>query len=181
MVHWATSYAYGKAKELDILPLLRAYFGRDIQQYPNQYDDFDFYDEFTEYEVKSRTNAYAKYPTTMITKNKTEKTTSKKVILLFNFTDGLYYIKYEPTQFSKYETRKFSRAGEKWDEKLHIYIPIKDLKKIEEGEKCEEDLELPKSVGGISKVIEEVIEEPKTYTILHSPVQEQTIPIYKIK
>jgi len=134
-----SSYTYGKAKEGIILPLLRAYFGRDIQQYPNQYDDFDFYDDIYEYEVKSRTNTYSKYSTTMITRNKTEKNTSKKVILLFNFTDGLYYIKYEPKQFNEYETRKFSRLGEKWDEKLHIYIPIKDLKKVVEGEKCEEE------------------------------------------
>ena len=131
MVHWTTSYAYGKAKELDILPLIRAFFKRDIQQYPNQYDDFDFYDEETEYEVKSRTNTYSKYPTTMITQNKTQKITSKKVKLLFNFTDGLYYIEYDKEQFSKYQTKMFSRAGEKWDEKLHIYIPISDLKKVE--------------------------------------------------
>ena len=62
MVHWQQSYKFGKAKEQDILPLLRAYFKRDIHPYPNQYDDFDFYDEEYEYEVKSRTNIYSKYP-----------------------------------------------------------------------------------------------------------------------
>lgn len=131
MVHWEASYKYGKAKELDILPLLRAFFKRDIQQYPNQYDDFDFYDDLTEYEVKSRTNTYSKYPTTMITRNKTQKNTLKKVILLFNFTDALYYIEYNAEQFSKYQTKMFSRAREKWDEKEHIFIPIEDLKKVE--------------------------------------------------
>ncbi len=122
MVHWKQSYTYGKAKEAEILPTIRAFFKREITPYPNQYDDFDFWDEETEYEVKSRTNTYSKYPTTMITLNKTTKPTNKQVVLLFNFTDGLYYINYNQEQFSKYEKKMFSRAN--------IYIPIVDLKKV---------------------------------------------------
>ena len=131
MVHWHQSYQYGKAKEVEILPTIKAFFKRDIQQYSKQYDDFDFYDEECEYELKSRTNNYSKYPTTMITLNKVTKTTNKKIILLFNFTDGLYYIEYSPEQFSKYEVKKFSRAMKSWDEKEHVYIDIRDLKKVE--------------------------------------------------
>ena len=179
MVHWEASYKYGKAKELDILPLLRAFFKRDIQQYPNQYDDFDFYDDLTEYEVKSRTNTYSKYPTTMITKNKTEKPTPKKVILLFNFTDGLYYIEYNKEQFSKYQSRLFSRLGEKWDEKLHIYIPIRDLKKVEIVEEVEEVVLTEESLDeeGVEEI--KVIETP---IIIPPPVpivKQKPIPIYK--
>jgi hypothetical protein len=131
MVHWVQSYAFGKKKEEEVLPLITAFFKRDIKQYPNQYDDYDYFDEETEYEVKSRTNSYSKYPTTMITLNKLTKTTTKKIVLLFNFTDGLYYIEYSQEQFSKYEVRKFSRAKLEWDEKEHVYIPITDLKKVE--------------------------------------------------
>jgi hypothetical protein len=131
MVHWVQSYAFGKKKEEEVLPLITAFFKRDIKQYPNQYDDYDYFDEETEYEVKSRTNSYSKYPTTMITLNKLTKTTTKKIVLLFNFTDGLYYIEYSQEQFSKYEVRKFSRAKLEWDEKEHVYIPITDLNKVE--------------------------------------------------
>jgi hypothetical protein len=130
MVHWAQSYKFGKEKEEEILPTIRAFFKRDIQAYPNQYDDFDFWDDETEYEVKSRTNTYSKYRTTMITRNKINKPTEKQVVLLFNFIDGLYYIEYNQEQFSNYETKMFSRANEEWDEKEHIYIPIVDLKKV---------------------------------------------------
>jgi hypothetical protein len=66
----------------------------------------------------------------MITRNKTTKPTSKQIVLLFNFTDGLYYIEYNQEQFSKYETKMFSRAKQEWDEKEHVYIPIADLKKV---------------------------------------------------
>jgi hypothetical protein len=151
MVHWEASYKFGKAKEEEILPLLRAFFKRDIQAYPSQYDDFDFWDEETEYEVKSRTNTYSKYPTTMITKNKTTKPTEKQVILLFNFLDGLYYIEYNQEQFSKYQTKMFSRANKEWDEKEHIYIPITDLKKVELVEEVIEEVE--------GEIIEDTVEE----------------------
>ena len=130
MVHFEQSYIYGKEKEKSILPTLCEYFKRDIGAYQNQYDDFDFFDNEYEYEMKARTNKYNKYPTTMITLNKCQKVTSKKVILLFYFTDGLFYIEYEPEKFSKYEVRKFSRAQLSWDEKDHIFIPIGDLIKI---------------------------------------------------
>jgi hypothetical protein len=164
MVHWEQSYKFGKSKEADILPLLRAFFKRDIQQYPNQYDDFDFYDDETEYEVKSRTNTYSKYPTTMITQNKTQKTTSKKVILLFNFTDDLYYIEYNKSQFGKYQSRLFSRLGQSWDEKTHIFIPITDLTKVDKPieEPVEESVE-----ESVEELVEEPVEEP-----IEEPVEE---------
>ena len=130
MVHYTASYKFGKEKEQEILPIIKAFFKREIKAYPNQYDDFDFWDGETEYELKSRTNSYSQYPTTMITRNKISKPNSKQIILLFNYTDGLYFIKYNEEQFSKYETKFFSRAKQEWDEKEHIYIPIVDLKKV---------------------------------------------------
>jgi hypothetical protein len=50
-------------------------------------------------------------------------------ILLFKYTDGLYYIEYNKEQFDKYELKKFTKYTELKD---YIYIPIKDLIKIEE-------------------------------------------------
>lgn len=183
MVHWETSYKYGKSKETEILPLITKYFKRDIQQYTNQYDNFDFYDDLYEYELKSRTNVYSKYPTTMITKNKTEKVTSKKVILLFNFTDGLYFIEYNENQFNKYQSRMFSRLGEKWDEKKHIYIPITDLKKVDL-DNLYEDKKEPSFITGYGEVIEKKeVEEQQSYTVELPPVEEYKclLPIYKRK
>lgn len=173
MVHWEASYKFGKANEETILPLIRAFFKRDIQQYPNQYDDFDFYDDVCEYELKSRTNTYNKYPTTMITLNKTQKPTSKRVILLFNFTDGLYYIEYNSRQFSTYQTRRFSRLGASWDEKEHIFIPICDLKKVDlDNPLIEEEEVKEEQVGGFGAIIEsenEIIITPPPTDLKASP------------
>lgn len=130
MVHWEKSYIYGKEKEKSVLPTLCEFFNRDIGAYTQRYDDFDFFDNEYEYEMKARTNKYSTYPTTMLTLNKTQKVTNKKIIFLFYFVDGLYYIEYDAQQFNQYEVRKFSRANVSWDEKDHVFIPISDLKKI---------------------------------------------------
>lgn len=128
MVHWHQSYKFGKQHEKIALPIIREFFNRDIQQTEGQYAKYDFVDETTNYEQKTRTNAYAKYPDTMITMNKCCKCDEgKDLILLFKYTDGIYYIKYDPEKFATYRTEMFSRAGLEWDEKEHIYIPIGDL------------------------------------------------------
>lgn len=132
MVHWKNSYAYGKAQEARIHPVIKAFFGKEIIPTVGQYAKYDFYDNDTNYEVKSRTNNYSKYPTTMITWNKCcECDKGKDLILLFNFTDALYYIKFDEELFKLYQKEMFSRANIADDEKEHIYIPISHLNLIQ--------------------------------------------------
>lgn len=127
MVHYKQSYEFGKPQETLILPTVSSYFSREIHQYTNRYDKHDYYCTEYNYEVKSRTNTFAKYPTTMITEDKTEYTDTRPLILIFNFTDKIAFIEYNKEKFAKYERRMFSRAGYTWDEKIHVYIPITDL------------------------------------------------------
>ena len=130
MVNWAKSYTYGKSQEAKILPLLRSYFGREITPTVGRYAKYDYCDDEFNYEVKSRTNTMRAYPTTMITKNKTEGS-EKPVILIFNFKDCISYIKYDEEKFKEYNVEEFSRAGIKADEKPHLFIPIDHLSVIE--------------------------------------------------
>jgi glutaredoxin len=107
------------------------FFHKQITPTEGQYAKYDFFDETTNYEVKSRTNNYSKYPTTMITWNKCcDCDRDKDLILLFNFTDGLYYIKFDEELFKLYQRDMFSRANIAEDEKQHIYIPISHLTPI---------------------------------------------------
>ena len=132
MVHWASSYKYGKVQEDKVFPVLKEYFNApNIKQSEGQYAKYDFIDEFVNYELKSRTNKYAAYPTTMITCNKVQDAT-KRLVLLFNFTDKLCFIEYDAEKFSEYTQALFSRANCCWDEKYHIYIPIEHLTVIKE-------------------------------------------------
>tara|TARA_R110001632_G_scaffold154191_1_gene272261 strand:- start:54 stop:455 length:402 start_codon:yes stop_codon:yes gene_type:complete len=130
MVNWTQSYKYGKGKEGEVLKVIKEYFKNDgIKSNEERYAKYDFTDEEYNYELKSRTNTLKYYPTTMITRNKVEDTT-KPIILLFNYTDCLAYIEYCAETFQQYTTQNFSRLGETWDEKPHLYIPIDHLKII---------------------------------------------------
>lgn len=125
MVHYENSYQFGKKAEKDILPILQDYFKREIKKYSERFSKFDFYDDVYNYELKTRSNHYNKFPTTMITENKVAG--DKKQIFIFNFTDAIYYIEYDKEVFETFDKKQFSRAGLKSDEKSHIYIPINKL------------------------------------------------------
>jgi hypothetical protein len=128
-MHWTNSFKYGIEQQKIVLPIIQNYFNREIIEHTEQYSKYDFSDDKYNYELKSRTNNLNKFPTTMITLNKIDK--SKPLILLFKFTDKLTYIEYDETLFNTFEVKKFSRANLKYDEKLHIYIPIEHLKIIQ--------------------------------------------------
>ena len=131
MVNWESSYIYGKRKEEVVLNIIREYFGKEIKRSSKgRFAKYDYFDDETYYELKSRTNTKNCYPTTMITQNKVESC-DKDLKLLFNFRDCLAYIKYDEEQFKHYNTEQFSRLGADWDEKPHLYIPVDHLTVIQ--------------------------------------------------
>jgi uncharacterized protein with von Willebrand factor type A (vWA) domain len=131
-IFYPEDYKFGTAEEEKHLETLRRFFKRDIKKSEDRYSKQDYYDDLYNYEMKSRTNNYSKYPTTMITEDKITK--NKNLILLFNFTDSLYYIEYNEEKFKNYRREIFSRANIDWNEKPHLYIPIEDLTLIERRE-----------------------------------------------
>lgn len=109
------------------------YFGENIIRIEDKYSKYDYENELCIFELKSRNCKYDAYPTTMIAQDKILNT-DKIQIFLFNFTDGLYYIKYSPKKFLKFEVKEFQRFDRfKYVndiKKNYIYIPIIKLKKI---------------------------------------------------
>jgi len=123
---------YGRDLELEVLEKIKiAFDSRDIKIPKNKFSLFNFIDDKNQvlYELKSRTNKYEAYPTTMIQESKVLNT-SYKQIFLFQFTDGLYYIEYEPILFNTFEKKAYSqyRADKVDVNKLYFYIPIEELK-----------------------------------------------------
>ena len=120
---------YGLKKEDEVLPIIREYFKRDISKATDKYSKYDYKDDIYKYELKSRKNSINTYPTVLINADKANPNT----YLLFNFTDGLYYIKFRPIRFSKFERKLFQRSyrreGNDYKNDV-IYIPINKLKKI---------------------------------------------------
>jgi hypothetical protein len=116
--------------ELDLLPKLQEYFNKDIQHIKTKYSPYDYKDNDTYYELKTRNNCLNEYPTTMIGYDKINK--DKETIFLFKYIDGLYYIKYNKNGFKDYNLKLFRRTDRGGDKlKYYIYIPIEDLIKID--------------------------------------------------
>jgi hypothetical protein len=125
---------FGNENEIIILPIIRKFFNRDIIKLEDKYNKYDYEDDIYKYELKARKNNYNKYPTTLIGSDKYDNKyhNNKKIIFLFNFTDGLYYIEYDKDKFNTFEKKPFVRIyrGVNDIKKDYLFIPIEHLIKI---------------------------------------------------
>jgi hypothetical protein len=124
-------YKKGIESEKEVLPIIRDYFKRDIKLTKERYSKFDYYDLEYKYELKTRTNKYNSFPTTIIETNKIID--NLKIIFLFRFTNGLYFIEYEKELFDTFEKDLYMRNNPTIQspiKKEHIFIPINKLTKI---------------------------------------------------
>ena len=126
-------YKAGIDIESNLKPVLESKFGRLTKT--GRYDKLDYEGEDCFVEVKSRTNRYAQYPTSMLQKSKCDyaRLQTKPVYIVFAFTDGVYYIQYSPEVFDTFETAVFQRPGriDKTDlRQVYVYIPITSLTRV---------------------------------------------------
>jgi hypothetical protein len=126
-VFYPEDYKFGIKEEAENLNTLRKFFKSDIKRSENEFAKHDFYDDKYTFEMKSRKMFFDKHQETMITFDKIELEKGKKLILLFNYIDGLYYIEYDEEKFNKYRKEIFTRANLESNKKIHLYIPINDL------------------------------------------------------
>ena len=123
-------YSFGKIKESEVYEIIKDKFNDNIIQSTNCFERFDFKGDKYYYELKSRNNKYSDYPTTLIEK---AKIIAHNIVFLFNFIDGLYYIRYSEKKFSKFECKEFCRH-KRYDyndkPRPYYFIPIDKLKKI---------------------------------------------------
>lgn len=129
MVHFPQSYEIGKREESKVLPIIRDFFNRDIFQILDKWSKFDFEDNETIYELKTRTNSKTKYSTTLMTCNKVTNE-KRDLIFLFQFTDELCFIPYEKRLFDTFEKKPYSRINAEYDKKDYYFIPIEHLQSI---------------------------------------------------
>lgn len=123
---------FGTALEYPVIDKLSKYFGEEVKKVQYEYSPFDAFSDTTKYEIKSRRNRYLQYPTTIIAVDKTLRIKGDRIVFVFHYTDGLYYIIYDPSQFAKYEIREVEaiRKGGVRTLKPHYHIPVKDLIRI---------------------------------------------------
>jgi hypothetical protein len=127
----ASDYHFGRRQETLVLPRIRQYFDDTIEADENVYSRADFNGQKFKYELKSRTNTYSAFPTTLLPE---DKVFTENQVFLFNFTDGLYYIKYDKDVFDTFEKKMFrrrQRSDHNDVEKMYYYIPITALTHID--------------------------------------------------
>jgi len=122
-----TDVNFGLDGEKTILNRLQNLFGDDLEKTTKKYATFDFENNNTLVELKTRRCTSKSFNDTMIGYNKYEfaKKTEKDVYFCFNFTDGLYYHKFDTNH--DYNIRNFERYREGEFNKPHVFINNCDM------------------------------------------------------
>jgi len=130
--NYLIDYNFGLQCENNIINTLQNYFNDDSITKLNRYSTFDFKGNQKYIELKTRRVNYSKYPTTMIGYNKIMKALeiNEDVYFIFNFTDGIYYYKFD----KEYELEikkggRFDRGRPEIND--YVYLPIELLIKID--------------------------------------------------
>jgi hypothetical protein len=129
----------GQKNEHATLPILSAFFKTDLKKEENKYSINDFMNEAKtiSIELKSRRIPHNKFPTSIIGYNKIKYCTNPDIKYYFAwvYSDGIYYIKYDKDEFSKYRIQKDFQRGFRYDvNKIEfssvVHIPYEKLQKI---------------------------------------------------
>jgi hypothetical protein len=122
----------GLSKEPIVINLLQEYFKEEIKDTKELgvYCPYDAYSVNTKYEIKSRRCRFETYDTTIIGVHKTK--TEGRLVFVFNFVNGLYYIEYNKELFSTFDIAPITvyRKGSRPTPTPHFKIPTHLLRQI---------------------------------------------------
>jgi hypothetical protein len=135
MRSFQNDYQYGIQNEKVVMPILERTFNENFEK-TAKFHPLDFKGRGCWVEVKSRTFDVGKFETTMLPYSKIEyaQKCENSVYFVFVFTDGIYYIMYDPVVFSKFSVNVFQRSGRTDHRDIaqqYIYIPTNLLTKIQ--------------------------------------------------
>ena len=132
--HFKDDLNYGLDKEQPNMLRIQKHFGKqklvNTKELYDQYCHWDFESEDgVKYELKTRRNRKNAYPTTIIPVHKAGE---GELYFMFEFTDGLYYIKFDDELFATFDTRmiQIKRVGRYDPPTLHYLIPVNLLVQI---------------------------------------------------
>lgn len=107
----AADRIFGANGEQNVTQILNQQFNATLER-RGGFHTFDFFGpnntgRTIELELKTRRNRHDQYPTTMVGWNKIAYCSSPNIdyYFVFQFSDGIYYIKYEKALFDSFEIR----------------------------------------------------------------------------
>jgi hypothetical protein len=129
-------YIKGRNKEIELLPLLRQKFSPTLEL-TDRFHIFDYKSKEANLyiELKCRNNKRDKYKDTMIGFNKIRAASMchphYDVYFVFQYTDGIYYWKYNKNELLQFEVKDGGRTDRGCNEiNTYVYIPVNILKNI---------------------------------------------------
>ena len=125
---------FGDLEEQRLKPILESYFGRKLYC-TDKFATFDFHcpQQYVWIELKSMRHTSNKFLSTMIGYNKIKSAAIKlrrgcRVFFIFNFADSVKYIEVKDILIYLSQWKKI------FNNKPYIYIPIKYLEDLREGD-----------------------------------------------
>jgi hypothetical protein len=119
---------YGLSNENKILLIIQDVFSKSIKRSKYKYSKYDYYDVETKYifELKTRRIRHDQYPTALLNACKINY---KNLIVIYEYTDGLFYIEYDNELFKSF-TSNLQRVNNYSQLQEVINIPYKYLIKF---------------------------------------------------
>jgi hypothetical protein len=130
---------FGTNNEINVLEQLQTYIGTTLQR-NGGYAVMDYTNpgKTIYVELKTRRISHDTYPTTLIGANKVEfaRKSNAECYFVWCFTDGLYYLKYDPAVWDSFETDDNYWRGGRLDCKNKaqnvVYVPANLLQRWEQ-------------------------------------------------
>jgi hypothetical protein len=122
---------FGLHNEPIVIHKLSQHFNEPIEKTTDRYCQYDAFSPTTKYEIKSRRCKSSTYETTIVPVHKVANI-NDRLVFVFHFTNGLFYIVYDQQVFDTFEKRNVTayREGIANIPVLHYFIPIKQLVEI---------------------------------------------------
>lgn len=94
---------YGLSNENNVLKIIQNVFSKNIEKSKYKYSKYDYYDVKSKYifELKTRRITHNQYPTALLN---VCKINYKNLIVIYEYTDGLFYIKYDEELFNTFSS-----------------------------------------------------------------------------
>lgn len=126
---------YGLSNENKILLNIQNVFSKNIEKSKYKYSKYDYFDKQSKYifELKTRRITHNQYPTALLN---VCKINYKNLIIIYEYTDGLFYVEYNKNLFNTFKTN-LQHIHNYTQSQDVIHIPYQFLTKITIDDKIE--------------------------------------------
>jgi len=119
---------YGLSNENKVLLFIKNVFSKNIEKSKYKYSKYDYFDKQSKYifELKTRRITHNQYPTALLN---VCKINYKNLIIIYEYTDGLFYVVYDEELFNTFDSNLQRINGYNQSQEV-INIPYQFLTKF---------------------------------------------------